>query len=40
MEQRRQQVLSGGGRGVIPEETVLALDLEAGSLQAGGSAYE
>lgn len=40
VEQRRQQVFSRGGRGVVPEETVLALDLEAGSLQAGGSAYE
>lgn len=40
VEQRRQQILSRSGRGVIPEETVLALDLEAGFLQAGGSACE
>ena len=40
VEQRRQQILSRGSRGVVPEETVLALDLEAGSLQARGSACE
>lgn len=42
VEQRRQRILSRSGRGVVPEETALALalDLEAGFLQAGGSACQ